>query len=249
MEQVCSDYSGSEQELRLSSVDKILKSSIISHVFLPVVTTMLDPAINSLEMCENTIFKLVQLFDLTCRISQRLGRSSEEKDFMSRIKIPTPWAAGKIIESCHPLRDNYKFKETIKIPGARCLFIKFDPRCSSQYDYDKLVLHAGPSVNSRKVGEYGGNTLGYGSRSVLGGGWPGDVMKVDGDSVTLTFEMRSGREHNTPDRALWGFRLSVRAQEAEDTSCVQPATADIALTLAEVISYSLEVTPQLPQWP
>ena len=77
---------------------------------------------------------------------------------------------------------------------------------------------------------------------MLGGGWPGDVVKVDGDTVTLAFEMRSGREHNTPDRALWGFRLSVRAQEAEDTSCVQPATSDIALTLAEVISYSLEVT-------
>ena len=77
---------------------------------------------------------------------------------------------------------------------------------------------------------------------MLGGGWPGDVVKVDGDTVTLSFEMRSGREHNTPDRALWGFRLSVRAQEAEDTSCVQPATSDIAITLAEVISYSLEVT-------
>ena len=96
-------------------------------------------------------------------------------------------------------------------------------------------------MNSRKVGEYGGNTLGYGSRSVLGGGWPGDVMKVEGDTVTAIFEMRSGREHNTPDRALWGFRLSVRAQEAEDASCIQPATLDIALTLAEVISYSLEV--------
>ena len=101
---------------------------------------------------------------------------------------------------------------------------------------------SGPSVNSRKVGEYGGNTLGYGSRSVLGGGWPGDVMKVDGDTLTATFEMRSGREHNTPDRALWGFRLSVRAEEAEAPSCIQPATSDIALTLAEVISYSLEVT-------
>ena len=76
---------------------------------------------------------------------------------------------------------------------------------------------------------------------MLGGGWPGDVMKVDGDTVTASFEMRSGREHNTPDRALWGFRLSVRAQEAEDTSCIQPATSDIALTLAEVISHSLEV--------
>ena len=59
---VCSDYSGAEQELRLSSVDKILKSSIVSHVLLPVLTTMLDPAITSLELCENTIYRLVQLF-------------------------------------------------------------------------------------------------------------------------------------------------------------------------------------------
>ena len=147
VDQVCTDYSGAELELRLSSVDKILKSSIISHVFLPLVTTMLDPAITSLDLCEATILKLVQLYDLACQISQRIrsspGQPSQQKDFLSEIKIPTPWAAGRILESCHPLRDNYKFKETIKIPGARCLFIKFDPRCSSQYDYDKLVLHAG----------------------------------------------------------------------------------------------------------
>ena len=147
VDQVCTDFSGAELELRLSSVDKILKSSIISHVFLPLVTTMLDPAITSLDLCEATILKLVQLYDLACQISQRIrsspGQPSQQKDFLSEIKIPTPWAAGRILESCHPLRDNYKFKETIKIPGARCLFIKFDPRCSSQYDYDKLVLHAG----------------------------------------------------------------------------------------------------------
>ena len=39
-------------------------------------------------------------------------------------------------------------------------------------------------------------------------------VKVEGDTVTFSFEMRSGREHNTPDRAIWGFSCSVRAQES-----------------------------------
>ena len=40
------------------------------------------------------------------------------------------------------------------------------------------------------------------SRSVLGTGWPKDLVKVEGDTVTFSFEMRSGREHNTPDKAV-----------------------------------------------
>lgn len=43
----------------------------------------------------------------------------------------------------------------------------------------QLVIYAGPNTNSRKVTEYGGNTLGYGSRSVLGTGWPKDLVKVE----------------------------------------------------------------------
>lgn len=44
------------------------------------------------------------------------------------------------METIHPVRDNYKFKETVHIPGARCLYLRFDPRCSSQYDYDKVAI-------------------------------------------------------------------------------------------------------------
>ena len=62
----------------------------------------------------------------------------EEQGFLAGLKIPAPWSTGKSIESIHPVRDNYKFKETVHIPGARCLFLRFDPRCSSQYDYDKV---------------------------------------------------------------------------------------------------------------
>ena len=38
------------------------------------------------------------------------------------------------------------------------------------------------------------------------------LFQIEGDTVTLSFEMRSGREHNTPDKAMWGFLITVRAQ-------------------------------------
>ena len=39
-------------------------------------------------------------------------------------------------------------------------------------------MYAGDSTLSPKVAEYGGNTHGFGSRSVLGKGWPKDLVKV-----------------------------------------------------------------------
>ncbi|KAL4646588.1 putative E3 ubiquitin-protein ligase HECTD4 isoform X5 [Arapaima gigas] len=172
----------------------------------------------------------------------------EEPGFLTGLKIPAPWAAGKTVETVHPVRDNYKFKETVHIPGARCLYLRFDPRCSSQYDYDKLVIYAGPNTNSRKVAEYGGNTLGYGSRSVLGTGWPKDLVKVEGDTVTFSFEMRSGREHNTPDKAMWGFSCTVRAQESsEDVSGGLPFLADLALGLSVLACSMLRILYNGPE--
>lgn len=69
----------------------------------------------------------------------RILDEREEPGFLTGLKIPAPWAAGKTVETVHPVRDNYKFKETVHIPGARCLYLRFDSRCSSQYDYDKVL--------------------------------------------------------------------------------------------------------------
>eukprot|EP00116_Pleurobrachia_bachei_P004916 sb/3465178/ len=96
----------------------------------------------------------------------------------------------------------------------------------------QVVLYAGPSTSSRKVAEYGGNTIGFGSRSVLGSGWPTDQVKVEGDTVTFSFEMRSGREHNTPDRAIWGFACTVRAQESALFSLLSLFSLSLSLSLS-----------------
>lgn len=77
---------------------------------------------------------------LCCLSDVRVLDEREEPGFLTGLKIPAPWAAGKTVETVHPVRDNYKFKETVHIPGARCLYLRFDSRCSSQYDYDKVFL-------------------------------------------------------------------------------------------------------------
>lgn len=86
------------------------------------------------------IFSLSSLLnEITFSLSGfRMLEEKEEPGFLTGLKIPAPWAAGKTVETVHPVRDNYKFKETVHIPGARCLYLRFDSRCSSQYDYDKV---------------------------------------------------------------------------------------------------------------
>ena len=41
-----------------------------------------------------------------------------------------------------------------------------------------MVIHAGANTTAKKTAEYGGNTFGFGSRSVLGSGWPKDLVRV-----------------------------------------------------------------------
>lgn len=124
----------------------------------------------------------------------------EEPGFMHGLPLPPLVECGKVLETPHPMRDNYKYRESINLPGASHVYLLFDHRCATQYDYDKLSIHAGKTTNAKKVYEFGGNSYGFGSKSVLGNGWPKECLKIEGDSVTLSFEMRSGREQNVPDK-------------------------------------------------
>uniref|UniRef100_A0A8C5PCF1 HECT domain E3 ubiquitin protein ligase 4 n=1 Tax=Leptobrachium leishanense TaxID=445787 RepID=A0A8C5PCF1_9ANUR len=276
-----------DRDIRLKGLEQITKSTMLGHLLPVLLTSLMHPNLQTLTLADALMPQLVQLVLYTsqtalllktqCPVLADVGISpsgvaeqksklfpddgfleeKEEPGFLTGLKIPAPWAAGKTVETAHPVRDNYKFKETVHIPGARCLYLRFDSRCSSQYDYDKvttqhfvfhLVIYAGPNTNSRKVAEYGGNTLGYGSRSVLGTGWPKDLVKVEGDTVTFSFEMRSGREHNTPDKAMWGFCCTVRAQESsEDVSGGLPFLVDLALGLSVLACSMLRILYNGPE--
>ncbi|XP_016157564.1 PREDICTED: probable E3 ubiquitin-protein ligase HECTD4 [Ficedula albicollis] len=268
----------SDREQRLKGLEQITKATMLGHLLPVLLTSLMHPNLQTLTMADALMPQLVQLVLYTSQTAlllktqspvfselnsspsgapeqkgkqlpdERMLEEKEEPGFLTGLKIPAPWAAGKTVETVHPVRDNYKFKETVHIPGARCLYLRFDNRCSSQYDYDKLVIYAGPSTNSRKVAEYGGNTLGYGRGSVLGTGWPKDLVKVEGDTVTFSFEMRSGREHNTPDKAMWGFACTVRAQESsEDVSGGLPFLVDLALGLSVLACSMLRILYNGPE--
>nr|XP_060642062.1 probable E3 ubiquitin-protein ligase HECTD4 isoform X2 [Anolis sagrei ordinatus] len=267
-----------DREQRLKGLEQVTKATMLGHLLPVLLTSLMHPNLQTLTMADALMPQLVQLVLYTSQTAlllktqsplfseagaspsgtceqrnklfpdERMLEEKEEPGFLTGLKIPAPWAAGKTVETVHPVRDNYKFKETVHIPGARCLYLRFDNRCSSQYDYDKLVIYAGPNTNSRKVAEYGGNTLGYGSRSVLGTGWPKDLVKVEGDTVTFSFEMRSGREHNTPDKAMWGFTCTVRAQESsEDVSGGLPFLVDLALGLSVLACSMLRILYNGPE--
>ena len=40
------------------------------------------------------------------------------------------------------------------------------------------MVYAGANSSCPKVGEYGGNSFGFGGRSVVKTGWPKDLVKV-----------------------------------------------------------------------
>lgn len=236
----------------LNGLERLTRATILGFMMPIIITSFTNKNIMDLNVLSDLLPSLIHLViqaSQTCTyfkhqksITDKIKSKGDGVNFLYHLKIPTPWASGRTIESIHPVRDNYKFKETVHIPGAHCLYLRFDNRCASQYDYDKLIIHAGPNSNSKKVAEYGGNTLGYGSRSVLGSGWPKDLLKVDGDTVTLSFEMRSGREHNTPDSALWGFAITVNAQEnSEDLTSGLPFLIDITLGLSELCCSMIKI--------
>ena len=75
---------------------------------------------------------------MLCLVYRSPSSDDVHLDLLKGLKIPAPWASGKTVETIHPVRDNYKFKETVHIPGARCLYLRFDASSSSQYDYDKV---------------------------------------------------------------------------------------------------------------
>ena len=85
-------------------------------------------------------------FQLNERIHQSkelFGELSPSEDWASKIQKPFPFQYQKTCESPHPVRDSCKMKDTVIFTGARKLCLKFDARCATQYDYDKLTLFSG----------------------------------------------------------------------------------------------------------
>lgn len=73
-------------------------------------------------------------------------KSSSQDDAKDECQAPSPesstflspWLRPRKVESPHPVRDAYQCCETVVLPGVSCLYLNFDLRCATQYDYDKV---------------------------------------------------------------------------------------------------------------
>ncbi|NWH80039.1 HECD4 ligase, partial [Piaya cayana] len=266
-----------DREQRLKGLEQITKATMLGHLLPVLLTSLMHPNLQTLTMADALMPQLVQLVLYTSQTAlllktqspvfselnispgaasdqkgkllpdERMLEEKEEPGFLTGLKIPAPWAAGKTVETVHPVRDNYKFKETVHIPGARCLYLRFDNRCSSQYDYDKLVIYAGPNTNSRKVAEYGGNTLGYGSRSVLGTGWPKDLVKVQYYNPTIFPVEKSPLETVESTLTLLAVKSKLLSESSEDVSGGLPFLVDLALGLSVLACSMLRILYNGPE--
>lgn len=186
-------------------------------------------------------------------------------DWSSKVHVPSPWTTRRVFESTHPIRESFKMKETIVIPGALQLYIKFSPQCATQYDYDRLSFistsssisptsisasvnpsSAGGSGQSKKLLEFGGNYYGYGNRFFYGPGWARNLVKLcDGCSVQYNFEMKSGREHSVPDKALWGYQFTL-FPVMDNSDPLKPQMESSDSLDSEDLSCSLPLAPIAP---
>eukprot|EP00048_Salpingoeca_helianthica_P002631 m.58943 g.58943 ORF g.58943 m.58943 type:complete len:4152 (-) comp12215_c0_seq1:28-12483(-) len=192
-----------------TSLTDLLNSAFVTLVVLPWISVFRTQALAA-AAAPSTLLPTARLTGVLGRLfhlSSAMRLDSTDKRNFSIPRISSP---SRKLETVHPVHDNYHFLETCTLAGAKQLYLTFDRRCSSQYDYDRVVVHAGVTTAAKKVAEFGGNTAGFGSRSVYGQGWPRRPLRVPGDSVTLEFQMRSSRESSTPDHAMWGVAVTVR---------------------------------------
>lgn len=129
-------------------------------------------------------------------------------------------SSAEVVESSHPYSKRQSaFRRVVRIPGAACLRIHFDPRCSTSGDLDYVVMSPGHgSSHSGRVpfgdggiGEAGGCF--FGTR--LNGNWPQarQSITVWGDTVTITLNVLSQERESgadDEDAKRWGIKCIVQ---------------------------------------
>ncbi|XP_031557373.1 probable E3 ubiquitin-protein ligase HECTD4, partial [Actinia tenebrosa] len=236
---------------RLDGLEKVIKATPVGQLLLFMVTIMANQKFCSLPLAKSLLSRVTSTTITATKAANlfhhmRAAANSKSDDsvlmptLQSSLPQLTPWTHSCIVESIHPIRDDYRYSKTVTFKGAKCLYLKFDPRCATQYEYDKVMVYAGPNTTAAKVGEFGGNVYGYGSKGVIRLGWPKDFITVDGDSVTFVFQVKSTRERTTPDKAVWGFACSVSLKKGhnKDEDVALPVLTDVALGLSH-LNYKL----------
>ena len=182
-------------------LDTLLTSSLLSPTFVGVLVSLGSfCTINDKGFSE----KSRELYLKICKFV-----SIQKEPIPSDLKIQNllPWLFTKTVESLHPVKDGFKMQEVVKFPGAKCLLLVFDDKCSTLTDLDRFSIYSGSTMQSKKVLECCGN-----QRSIRRIGqkpWPKKPILVFGDTVTLDFEVKSRHELEPDMNISWGFQVSI----------------------------------------
>eukprot|EP00116_Pleurobrachia_bachei_P001246 sb/3461508/ len=188
--------------LRLTEIQKrILESR----------TTYDDIVINSYaNMCLNSTQSHVHFQDVNNSSTSGPYFNAGGSNFVQILNVDSPAISAISDDSKHCLIVSNVLcnPETVQI---------FDPHHILRDDFElsehisKCVLQLQPSTQTVELMKSQICTIQLSTGSVAGV----SLDQVEGDAVTFSFEMRSGREHNTRDRAIWEFACTVGAHERE----------------------------------
>lgn len=177
------DLDSKEFTIRRKFITLCFKSSILGTI-LPMMLTIHGGMFQQ-DASVKTTNLLLKLATHCSHIAEIFDTDSQVFD---QLESFPPWSRTTKIETPHPLPEGFKMTETIKVSGANKVIIFFDPLCSTLNDYDKLVLS---SPTNKRIAEFGGNIYGQGNKRTLSGGWPKNPIAIDGDTITLNFELKS----------------------------------------------------------
>nr|XP_047143287.1 zinc finger ZZ-type and EF-hand domain-containing protein 1 [Hydra vulgaris] len=92
------------------------------------------------------------------------------------------------VESEHKYKNNAKIEDKVCIPGASSLFVRFDERCSTEYNCDELILSTSPNLQQ--------------NRRVFSGSGDWQDFEMPGD--TIYYQFTSDSSNND-----WGWKFVV----------------------------------------
>ena len=234
-----------EKKPEKNSLDAILSMSILGPTFVgTLVCAIMQHETDDDDVTENLLKSFQELFILI----SKFVNCTQEQEFPNlergdHLENNLPWIFNRHIFTPHPIKEGYKFQETIKLPGVRCLYLIFDERSSTMSNEDKLTVYSGGSVgNSKKLLEFSGNSRT--SKRIGQKHWPKKPILLMGDTVTFDFEVK-GRQDTNHDPLLhnlnWGFECflfhSNDLFDSVNVNTLQNALVTIGPILKEQIFY------------
>jgi hypothetical protein len=188
-----------------AAYDTTLRCSLLGVVLPSMVTALCRPMhVKDAQLVSGVVPKLLPLIkqlDQMCR--QVTAATAADQRYLRRLSNKKDKRI--IIETKHPYpHGKNQFKETVSIPGAAALSIRFDPRSRTMSPTsDVLQLFASPKLD-RPVLKDGAPLF------FSGNNFPKQSIVIKGDTLTFVFNASTRPDPNSaPQPQRWGFKCIV----------------------------------------